>query len=387
MFSHQTFRFLLHAVTPELRSHDPGQAVRLPEPDSAAMKRFVLSFLMVVLCVLFAAMLRSWRRDRVRKAKQSKKHEEFLARRGLTAQEKALLAEVIRSSEEPAERVVKLVLSFDRGIDRYLADLPQGSDEEHLALLRRLKSLRAKLELDRVPPGVPLLSTREIQAGQEFLFRFSTNPRGKVYAGVLLGSDDTGLLVEVRSETVLSRAGEEVGTGELDVYFLRRNDGGYRFRSRMLADVGAGAPGGEKAIWHLAHPRKLSREQRRHYLRIPVHEDVSFALVPTAAQASAREACNVEALPLDRTGTIVDLSGGGFRLVSEGAPVEPEDVIVLRLPFVEVPLDRELLVARAMKIYKKSVEFGFTFEDLPSSASCALVRHVEAVHRQLRCVV
>jgi hypothetical protein len=40
-----------------------------------------------------------------------------------------------------------------------------------------------------------------------------------------------------------------------------------------------------------------------------------------------------------------------------------------------------------MKVYKKSVEFGFTFEDLPTNASCALVRHVEAVHRQLRCVV
>jgi c-di-GMP-binding flagellar brake protein YcgR len=378
---------LLAAIITELRSHNPGSSVHLTETDSAALKRFFILLLMVVVSVLFAAMVRTWRREQSRRARAAKKLEEFLASRGLTAQEKGLLFEVVRAGEEPADRVVKLVLSFDRGVDRYLAEMPPSSDEDGVLRLRRLKSLRAKLELDRVATGVPLLSTRELPVGQEILFRFNANPRGTVYAGLVLEYDDTGLLVEVHEQGGTSPEATACVGSDVNVYFLRRGDGGYRFHSRVLADVSSHAPGGGKTIWQIAHPRKLSREQRRHYLRIPVHEEIAFALVPQTTQPSAHDAPKLESLPLDRTGTLVDLSGGGFRMVSEGAPVQQDDLLVFRLPFLEAPLDRELLVARGMKVYKQAAEFGFTFEDLPSSTSAAIVRHVEAVHRQLRCVV
>lgn len=378
---------LLNSIAPELRSHNPGAGAQLTEPDSAALKRFFLSLLMVILAVLFAAMLRSWRREQQRKAREAKKLEEFLTSRGLTTREKTLLRDVIRAGEEQPERVVKLVLSFDRGVDRYLAELSPCSDEDRVLRLRRLKSLRSKLDLDRVPAGVPLLSTRELPVGQELLFRFSANPRGKVYAGLLLEHDDSGLLVDVVEQGSSSVEQVACAGSEVNVYFLRRNDGGYRFHSRVIADVSSNAPGGGKTVWQMAHPRKLSREQRRHFLRMPIHEDVAFALVPQAAHGSASEARKLEGLPCDRVGTLVDLSGGGFRIVSEGAPVQPDDIIVLRLPFLDPPFDREILVARGMKVYKQGSEFGFTFEDLPSSTAAAIVRHVEAAHRQMRCVV
>ena len=371
----------------ELKSHDPGRGVRLTEPTSAGLKRMVLGALCLVVAVLFFAAWRRLRRAQEQAARERRKLEQFLKSRNLSDSERSLLDDIVRASGEPSERVSKLVLSFDRGVDQYIGELGEISEEDRLQRLRKLKSLRAKLSLHRVAPGVPLLSTRELVPGQELFCRFSSNLRAKVFVGLLRDLDDSGILVEFPDLADTRGQLGDPQTQELDVYFLWRGDGGYRFRTQILSEGKPDLPGSQSVIWLLAHPGKLAREQRRNFLRIPIHESVPFAMVPAPQNGSSAASPALETIVLDRQGTIIDLSGGGFRLLTDGAPIRQEDLVALRLPFLEEPFREELLAARCMKVYRKSAELGFIFEDLGPEVGAALVRHVEAVHRQLRATV
>jgi c-di-GMP-binding flagellar brake protein YcgR len=231
---------------------------------------------------------------------------------------------------------------------------------------------------------VPLLSSREIAVGQEMLFRLSANPRANVYAACLVDWDDAGLVLEVSSAPGSEPAFRDQGQRAIDVYFLRRNDGGYRFHSKVLTEVRP-APGAscEHTFLQIAHPKKLLREQRRHYLRVPLHEEVLFSRPVPRSAADPRGKESFEAPPLDQTGTISDFSGGGFRLCADGIPIRVDDIILVRLAFLDPPYDKETLVARSMKIYRECTEFGFAFEDLPAATAAAIVRFVETTHRRM----
>jgi hypothetical protein len=115
----------------------------------------------------------------------------------LSAQERALLDALVAASGEPADRVAKLVLSFDRSVDAYLARARWVTEESRLLSLRRLKALRARLELHRVAAGVPILSTRELEPGQEVILRSAAAPADAVRTARIIDVDDGGLLVEV----------------------------------------------------------------------------------------------------------------------------------------------------------------------------------------------
>ncbi len=368
----------------ELKSHDPGGGVHLIEPSSALFKRFFLGCLLLLVALLLVAASRRLRRGQYRVAQDKRRIDDFLASRNFTESELALLEDIVRSSGESRDRVTRLVLSFDRGVDQYLEERPEMSGEDRLHRLRRLKSLRAKLSLDRVAPCVPLLSTRELVPGQELLCRALPSDRGEVLLGTLRDLDDSGLFVEF-PEVAESRGKLVDPTAKkLEVYFLRRSDGGYRFCTRILSEATPSAAEAGQVIWLLAHPRKLSREQRRNFFRIPVHENLRFAFIPHSLGGSVYHAPGLNSITLEREGRIVDLSGGGCRVVAEGAPVRPEDAIVLRLPFLEEPFNLDVLVARCAKIYRTNAEFGFNFENLSDQVQSAIVRHVETVHRRLR---
>lgn len=369
----------------ELRSWNPGASASGPHAANETLERLALALLIFAAVAAATAILHSHRQKRRRRRLARDKLEDFLRSRGVTEAEEALVDELVRAGGEPPERVTRLVVSFDRGIDQYLRGLSGNSDEDRLQLLRRLKSLRCKLGLNRVAPGVPLLSTRELEPGQSLLCRLVDPLSHEVLAGVLVDLDDSGLLVEVPElDTTVVPLPSVLGC-ETEVYFLRRGDIGYRFRSRILSAALPTSGAGSRQIWLLGHPTKLSRENRRHVLRIPVREEVSFTLIPHPSNGGPVHLPKPEALAFERRGMIMDLSGGGFRLRSQGVPLQPEDLILLKLPFLDSPHNEVVVRARCAKIYEKQVEFGLTLEDVPAEAAAALTHHIENVHRQLTC--
>jgi c-di-GMP-binding flagellar brake protein YcgR len=240
--------------------------------------------------------------------------------------------------------------------------------------------------------------------------RFRTDPAGRVITGSLVALDDAGLSVRVdplvfdgpsaarsRIERLwrLSAAerslpprqvGETLELAEADrdieVCFLRANEGGYRFASRVLS-IHAEDPGGDEAVAQIAHPRSLAREQRRDYLRVPVYEAVSFACLPSEWQDGEDKGVEVFP-PLDQAGFILDLSGGGIRLRSEGPPLRRDERILVQSSFLPPPLDGEILHARAVHVYTEGVEYGLAFEGLPQHLVAAIIRKIEEVVRQAR---
>lgn len=375
---------LLPPATPgRLQTNDPGRRADTLEPGSGPLVRV---FVGLALCIAIFALLAAFlgrRRARQQRSRQVLKLETYLQQRSVLPSERALLFEIVRQVEEPPERVARLVLSFDRAVDLYLASHTTASEEARLQLLRRLKCLRSKLELDRVAPGVPILSTRELGPGLEVVCRLADAPGSKVLPAHVIDCDDAGLVLELDlpAEARSSAEVQPAAGRELDVYFLRPGEGGYRFRTRVMA-VPVDCPGG-KVLWVLAHPRKVSREQRRHYLRVPVHERVAFALVPNAP-GGPDTPLSIDQVVLGCQGVLLDVSGGGARLLVERISVQPEDQIVLELPFLEPPHTGLRVAARVTKVHRPQAELGLLFEDLSPEAGAALLRHVERVHRSFR---
>jgi c-di-GMP-binding flagellar brake protein YcgR len=407
---HCVTALFLGAAYPEIKSwRDPGGPVPLPDPSSAVLVRLFLGLLLIILLLSLASAWQA-RRDRKRKReRERRKLDEHLNRSNLTQVERALLKDIAREAFEPLDRVARLVLSFDKAVDSFLESLPCLPPEERLHLLRRLKTLRSKLSLDKVSAGVPLVSTREIDPGQEFLMRFKSDPAGRVLTGSLVALDDAGLSVRLDSSifdgpSAARRRIEEIwklsaaegpsplaggGTSEdggterdIEVCFLRAHEGGYRFTSRVLS-VNGEDPCDEEMMAQIAHPRRLAREQRRDYLRVPVYETILFARLPPDGQEEAEPAAGPPP-SMEHTGTILDLSGGGFRLRFEGPPLRQDDRILLQSSFLPPPQDHEILPARAVHVYAEGAEYGFAFEGIPTPLVTAIIRRIEDVVRQAR---
>src|SRR5437867_1290891 len=388
------FRAILCSIADELSSAaDPGGKVVLPEPNGGLLGLLLMAMFFLLLVSLALSALKAQKMRRLRRAQEKAKTDSFLLQCRLTTAERSLLEEVVHASEEPLARVVKLVLCFDRGVDRYLESLPLQAGDEHLLILRRLKTLRTKLALNRVLPGVTLVSTREISLGQVFLLRLSAEPKGKVFAGTLIDFDDAGLLVRLKgSEPIEAEPASTPASGprsafgergaKLEAYFLRQNDGGYHFSTRIKAVLR-----GNETLFQLSHPRRLRREQRRDYFRVPVRQEICFRIVGPEILDDPPARHALEALKLDQAGTIVDMSGGGFRLVTEAASMQTDDLIAVRLHFLDESLDPKVLVARVIKVYREGAEFGFSFETLSPGNRSVIVRYVEEVHRQVQCAV
>lgn len=368
------------ALEPERSLPDPSFA--LPEPAAGSMRKFLLIILAIVAVGAgVASLVRTARLKKIRSARERRKLEIYLGRKGLSAQERALLDALVAASGEPADRVAKLVLSFDRSVDAYLARARWVTEESRLLSLRRLKALRARLELHRVAAGVPILSTREIEPGQEVILRSAAAPADAVRTARIIDVDDGGLLVEVLPASAAI-------DGPLDVYFQRLNDSSYRFRSAMLSNASDPTPGGHRSIWLLAHPRKLAREQRRSLLRMPLHEVVPFVTAPTPAVEGAHGTGSA-APDADARGslTVVDLSAGGFRAIRPAAEIRLDAVISLTFPFLEPPFDAAPALARAIRLPGGGDEIVFAFDDLPPPVEAAIERHVQKLHQELRTAV
>jgi c-di-GMP-binding flagellar brake protein YcgR len=380
---------ILVAASAEFRSaQDPEGKVVLPEPNVGLLGLICIVAVFLILALLGLSAVKAQKRNRLRRAREKEKLDAFLSQRGLTSAERTLLEDIAQAGEEPLARVVKLVLSFDHGVDSYLKSLPPAPGDEHLLMLRRLKTLRFKLALDRVPPGVALVSTREISLGQVFLLRSSADPERQIFAGILMDADDAGLLVRLKAgpspeaepslplSDPAAAFGEKEANSRLEVYFLRRDDGGYRFSARLKAVLR-----GEEVLLQLSHPRRLLREQRRDYFRVPLRQEIAFRRVGAEILDDPMAAASLSSLSLDQPGTIADLSGGGFRLVAAATHLGVDDLIAVRLPFMEESLDQKVLVARVIKVYREGAEFGLSFETLSPADRSAIVRYVEEVHR------
>lgn len=375
------------------------------------------------------------RRRRRQEARERRRLEAFLAERGLEGGERELLDTIALAAEEPLARVARLVLSFDRGVNRRLQLLardPAARSQE----MQRIGRLRGRLTFHRVSAGVALLSSREIEVGQELLIRTRSREPSCVLLASIAEVDELGLVLDVLGRTRSEGAGGgESGNGseggidraaapqgeegegksgddlwedgagsstdplssgeELEVFFLREEDGGYRFRTVVHPEPGAPGPGGEPRV-RIAHPHKLAREHRRHYFRIPILEPVRFACLGPELEAfydgSAAEGRQrpLSELVLDTPGTVMDLSGSGLRLSASRVEIEPNDWIAVGLPFLDPdgPASRDApgwtLLARCVKVYRNRAEFGCAFEGHSEEEIASLRCQLRDLHERLR---
>jgi hypothetical protein len=250
-----------------------------------------------------------------------------------------------------------------------------------------------------VRAGVPLVSSREVPLGQEFAVRLLGVPEAQIFKGSLVDKDDAGLTLQASREalatvlpasgggSVLSDDGAASGTTAEDwqsslvftrvkCFFLA--DSGYRFTT-----VIQGILGDDPVHLWLAHPARLTRERRRDYLRVPTCEAVSFGIANAPNLYGRRTKDVLEETPLEHSGVLLDLSGGGGRLSTRGVDVEKDGVIVLGASFLPSAAQGERVLTRVVHIYEEGREFGLEFAEISGSLEAEILRRVEEIHSSI----
>lgn len=303
------------------------------------------------------------------------------ARLGLTDAEKEVLHEIVVLAESELETCLSEVTDFDRGVDRLLIHAMMGDPQQKLEKLRLIRALRHKLGFDAAEPGEPLRSTHCLSTDQEVLLSVLDEDGQPTtsHVGTVFFNDEEGLLLRLLPRE--DQGNREPFTAEpparIRVHFFRYQEGSYEFDS-PLVEFRSRGPG----FVRLKHAKSLRRLQRRNYPRVQLDETVYFRWLPYSngkpgRQQLFREPDQEES---EKSGRILDLSGGGIRLEVEKIPVTVDDWLEVRFPFLAGTLSGLKTYCRVVKIYESSADrivCGARFESPRARLEMALLREVD----------
>lgn len=277
----------------------------------------------------------AWRCRRERCGALRRLAVETAAEKGMGPKEAALLERIVLDEGAmPGPR------GFERHAETFLREgVPPATVE----------SLRLQLGFDRARSGMPLVSTRQVDIGQDLTLTDAEN----VWRAGVVDLDETALVLKIPAEAAaVLRAGDAVKASfwrDLDArYFLQTTVRGVRTRPAPLL--------------YLHHPAQIERFQDREHVRASV--DWKIPVTKLSAEEFQRAVHSpvysesIEGRPV--TVEVVDVSAGGLRLKS--TPVfAVQDHVVVEVPSSErrPPNGHLLVLARVVAADDRFVRCEF----------------------------
>ncbi len=262
-------------------------------------------FVVWLLAALFLLIASFWLVNYLRQWKQFREASEFLEKYELSGNQRRLINLFIRDSCHGKPQHIQQSLSaFNLWVDRKLRQRQELGEvvTAGTSIVLDIKRIRDSVFFNQRAQR-PFASSRDLEPNQTL----SLEVAGllTVYNAAIVELDDLGL-------TLLMTGG--IGTppasvGTTVVGALAQPEGMYNFEAEYLGPV----PGQAGSI-RISHSRDWRAIQLRAHYRHPVHLPVEFRYF--------KRLPNGEAIVKESEGTLIELSGGGFTLISHLQNVE-----------------------------------------------------------------
>jgi c-di-GMP-binding flagellar brake protein YcgR len=272
----------------------------------------VLFWLGATLCLLFlVAVLIELVRRRSRRRQLIEVEWDTIHRlireKEFSKQEVDLLTGVIRRhADDSPVQVVTARRDFDRCVEAEMkALLADGNEDQFRETGIMLREIRVRLELDYVPFGQRIHSTRELQPPQEIWLAPVSSGNAQWIRGSVLAVDEAHLHVTARED----KGAKFAEGGEIRCHFWREDDARYEFRATVAHKEGA------PPTWSLLHVEDLRRIQAREYYRIRYNQETNIGVL--SAFRDGAEDLGHRRVVTRMRGNITSLSAGGLAAVTQ----------------------------------------------------------------------
>ncbi len=352
--------------------------------------RFVM-VLGIMIVFIFFMVYRAWldtrdkiEKRRIRREEEALSRKEFVIRRRmsrLNEREAALLLSMLKNKKiSKIHTVFESVELFESCIDREIRDLtlrrelPEKKKEKGMTLM----SLREKLGYGNLPSSVPLVSTRNITAGQTgSVYGKSVKVPGRMVlminrAEIIeAGPFDFKLNYDPQKEKACNFL-----SGEKVIFsFAREGDARYRV---VLTVLGPGLPGMIK----LQHSSSLKRSQSRVDFRFKTVMPVKGRLFKKSTMSSDAETVEGEPFIIN-TCTI---SGGGLSFIHDkvlgAGDLLKVNFDILSASFSDISL--KILYALPYNKELKGYKYHAQFVDVENATQERIVKHLFEMERRQR---
>lgn len=221
-------------------------------------------------------------------------------------QEADLLVRMLRKRAPKAPLpVLTTRREFEACVEAEMADVQASGDED---LFREtgimLREIRVRLDLDYVPFGQRIQSTRELNVGQEVWLAPGAPGTGQWSRASILAVDEAYLHVAVRDEKLL----DDAPGRELRCHFWREDDA--RYELTLTVAHGEGAP----PTISFLHSTGLQRVQARDFFRVRYNQETTIGVL---SAVNNQEEGQPRRVVTRVRGRISSLSGGGLAVVTQ----------------------------------------------------------------------
>lgn len=204
--------------------------------------------------------------------------------------------------------------AFNDAVSPYMAQMRGELPARDFALLgQTLRDVRIRLDLDYVPFGQPISSTRELTPGQTILARRKEQRDAPWFRLSVEAVDEAHVTAQARPVQSGAPLPDLGADDVLAARLWRRDDGRYSLH------FGVAVPPQKDQPILLHHDNNMKRTQARAYLRIHHNQPATIAYVALPAGGQIEEIANRPA-GVKRRGRITSLSAGGLAVEIDHPP-------------------------------------------------------------------
>jgi c-di-GMP-binding flagellar brake protein YcgR len=179
-----------------------------------------------------------------------------------------------------------------------------GNEDQFRETGIMLREIRVRLDLDYVPFGQRIQSTRELNVGQEVWLAPAKPGTGQWSRASVIAVDEAYLHVAVRDEKLV----DDAPGRELRCHFWREDDA--RYELTLTVTHGEGAP----PTISFLHANDLRRVQARDYFRVRYNQETTIGVL---SAVSGQDEGQPRRVVTRVRGRISSLSGGGLAVVTQ----------------------------------------------------------------------
>ena len=140
----------------------------------------------------------------------------------------------------------------------------------------------------------------------------------------------------------------------------------YKFKSVLLKRYFAPVP-----TFVIEYPKFISKIQRRKYVRIPLVSQIKYQLIERGG------------LSEEKSGYLIDLSGGGLRFTSE-EQFEPNDLILVTIKTYNEEINLPIKVIRIVREENKTYKISAEYQEMSEKVRDKIIAYIFEVQRELR---
>ncbi len=261
--------------------------------------------------------------------------------KGLTPEEANFLYSIALKEKKDPTLILKFKPAFEKAVYHYINSTQEYNEE-------MIKTIREKLGFHKISRYTPLITTKDIQPLQKARITILKN---MLPLNAILYDKDEKYMYWHLSD--IDRVHREFVDSEVEVSFIREDDGIYKFESRaedIFMDKG-------KVILKIPHVLEMKRIQRRKYARVSVTLPAKIGILKVYDN-------NLEKFHwID--GEIVNISAGGVKFCTEEKIDIDEKTKEISIKF---KLEKITITSKVKIVREESREkvhcYGMMFSDI-----------------------